>query len=109
MQRRIIGEVAGELDNVFVLDLTDRVRALGARSVYGQVDKHFSPFGAYTAAKATHEWINRDWPRGPRAHRPAPPFDDDPWGVDRPDCALVDGYRDRLLHPTAPTQEARTP
>ena len=109
MQRRIIGEVAGELDNVFVLDLTERVRALGARSVYGQVDKHFNPFGAYTAAKATHEWIYRDWPRGPRTNRPAPPFDDDLWGVERPDCALVDGYRERLLHPTAATQEARTP
>jgi hypothetical protein len=108
LQRRIIGEVAGELDNVYVRDLTADITARGARSIYGQVDKHFNPLGTYTAAKATYEWINRDWPRGPRTNQTAPPFDDDRWGVGRPDCALVDGYRERLLYPSAAPQEART-
>jgi hypothetical protein len=108
LQRQVIGRVAGELDNVFVLDLTDQLRALGARSVYGQVDKHFNSLGTYTAAKATYDWMNRDWPRGPRTNQTAPPFADDRWGVERPDCAIVGGYRERLLHPTAAPQEART-
>jgi hypothetical protein len=104
MQRRLIDQVAAELDNVFVLDLTDRVRALGARNAYGQGDKHFSPMGNHMAAKATYEWIGRDWPKGPRTYRTAPPFDGDRWGVERPDCALVASYRARLMHPTAATQ-----
>jgi hypothetical protein len=107
MQRRLINQVAAELDNVFVLDLTDRIRALGARNAYGQVDKHFSPPGNYMAAKAIYEWLDRDWPRGSPTDRSAPPFDDDRWGVERPDCALVAGYRERLLHPAAATQAAR--
>jgi hypothetical protein len=107
MQRQIINQVAGELDNVFVLDLADQVRALGARKAYGQVDKHFSPLGNYMAAKATHEWISRDWPKGPRTEATAPPFEDDDWGVTRPDCDLVDAYRERLLHSPAATQVAR--
>ena len=109
LQRRIIGEVAGELDNVFVLDLTDQVRALGARSVYGQVDKHFNPLGTYTAAKATYEWMNRDWPRGPQTNRAAPASDDDRWGVERPDCDLVASYRERLLNPAATTHLSGAP
>jgi hypothetical protein len=107
LQRRIIGQVAGELDNVFVLDLTDQVRALGARTVYGQVDKHFNPLGTYTAAKATYEWMNRDWPRGPQTNRAAPAFDDDRWGVERPDCDFVDGYKERLLNPASTTYGSR--
>jgi hypothetical protein len=107
MQRQIIEQAAGELDNTFVLDLADRVRTLGARKVYGQVDKHFSPLGNYTVAQATYEWVSRDWPRGPRADRTAPSFDDDDWGVARPDCALVDPYRERLLHPATATHVAR--
>jgi hypothetical protein len=107
MQRRIINEVADELDNVFTLDLTDLVRDLGARNAYGQVDKHFSPLGHYTAAKAVYEWMSRDWPRGPRTNRTPPPFDADRWGVERPDCDLVDRYRQRLLDPGAATQVAR--
>jgi hypothetical protein len=103
LQRRIIGQAAGELDNVFVLDLIDDIKALGAPSVYGQVDKHFNQLGAYTAAKATYEWMERDWPRGPRTNRTAPPFDDDPWGVELPDCDFVDGYKERLLNPASTT------
>jgi hypothetical protein len=107
MQRRIIQQSAAELDNAFVLDLTDQIRALGAGNVYGLVDKHFNALGNYTAAKATYEWIQRDWPRGPRSGERAPPFDGDRWGVERPDCALVDGYRQRLLTPPAATRQAR--
>ena len=106
-QRQIIEQVAGGLDNVFVLDLTDRVWALGARNVYGQVDKHFGPLGYYMAAKATYEWMHRDWPRGPHTNWTAPPFDDDRWGMERPDCALVASYRKRLLHPDAAIQASR--
>jgi len=101
LQRRIIDQVAGELENVFVFDLTDDIKALGARSVYGQVDKHFNPLGAYRAAKATYEWMHRDWPRGTQTNRAAPAFDDDRWGVERPDCDFVDEYRERLLNPAA--------
>jgi hypothetical protein len=107
MQRQLIGQVARELDNVFVLDLTDQVRALGARKAYGRVNKHFSPQGYYLAAKAIYEWMSRDWPRGPRTDRTPPPYDEDGWGVARPDCALVDGYKERLLHPAAATRVAR--
>lgn len=109
MQRRIIGQVANALDNVFVLDLTDRIRARGGRNAYGQVDKHFNALGNYTAAEGTYAWMQRDWPRGPRTDRAAPPFDDDRWGVERPDCALVDGYRERLLNPAATRQNSRLP
>ena len=109
LQRRIIGEVASALDNMFVRDLTDRVRALGPRRVYGQVDKHFSALGTYTAAKATYEWMNRDWPRGPHNDRTAPAFDDDRWGVERPDCAFADGYKERLLNPAATAHPSRAP
>ena len=108
MQRRLIAELAADLDNVHFIDVTPDIAALGARRAYGQVDKHFSPLGTYTTARATYAWLHRDWPRGPKANREAPPFDDDSWGVDRPDCALVDSYRERLLQPAAATQEART-
>ena len=107
MQRRIIDEVADELENAFALDLTDPIRTLGARQAYGQVDKHFSALGNYTAAKAIYEWMNRDWPRDPHTNRAAPPFDDDRWGVERPDCDFVDSYRERLLHPAATAQGSR--
>jgi hypothetical protein len=107
MQRQIINEVAGELDNAFALDLTDLIRELGARNAYGPVDKHFSPLGNYAAAKAIYEWMNREWPNGPRTNRTPPAFDADRWGVERPDCDLADGYRQRLLHPTAATRVAR--
>jgi hypothetical protein len=109
LQRRIIGQVAGELDNVFVLDLADRVRALGARSVYGPVDKHFNPLGAHMAAKATFEWMHRDWRRRPQTNQTAPAFDDDHWGVERPDCDLVNEYRERLLNPAATTHVSGAP
>ena len=107
MQRRLISQVAAELDNLHVIDMTAEIEALGARNAYGHVDKHFSPLGTYATAKATYEWMHGDWSRGPKSNREAPPFDDDSWGVDRPDCAFVDGYRERLLHPVSATQEAR--
>jgi hypothetical protein len=97
MQRQVINQVAGALDNAFVLDLTKNIKALGARSVYGQVDKHFNALGNYTAATAIYQWMNRNWPRGPQADEATPRFDDDRWGVERPDCDLVDGYKERLL------------
>ena len=106
MQRRIIHQVADELDNVFVLDLTEQVRALGAKA-YGRVNKHFGPLGNYMAAKSIYEWMSRDWRKGPRTAQTAPPFDDDDWGVARPDCQLVAAYRERLLHPAAAMQVAR--
>lgn len=108
MQRRLIAQVSDELDNVYVIDVTPDVEALGARRAYGQVDKHFSPLGAYATAKATYEWLHRDWPRGPKTNRQAPPFDGNSWGVDRPDCTLVDSYRKRLTQPVAAMHEART-
>jgi len=102
LQRALIGEVAGQLDKVHVLDLSEEIRRLGARRVYGQVDKHFNAFGAYVAASAIYGWMQRDWPKGPQATRPAPPpFDDNPRGITRPDCDLVDEYRDRLLQPAS--------
>jgi hypothetical protein len=99
LQRALIQEVADQLDNVHVLDLSDQIRELGGRRVYGQVDKHFNPLGAYTAARAIYEWMRHDWPRGPRAMPPAPPFDADSWGITGPDCGLVEAYRKRLLQP----------
>jgi hypothetical protein len=107
LQRRIIGQVAGELDNVFVLDLTDDIKVLGARA-YGQVNKHFNALGAYTAAKAAYEWMTRDWLRGPHTNQTAPAFEDDRWGVERPDCGLVAGYRERLLNPAATREVSDT-
>ena len=35
LQRELINEVAAELDNVYVLDLSEEIRGLGARRVYG--------------------------------------------------------------------------
>jgi hypothetical protein len=101
VQREVIGKVAHELDNVYVLDLTAEIRKLGARQVYGQVDKHLNPLGAHTAARLIYEWMQRDWPGGPKTAEHAPPFEDDDWGVTRPDCDLVDGYRERLLKPAS--------
>jgi SGNH hydrolase-like domain, acetyltransferase AlgX len=109
MQRALIREVAAELDNVYVLDLTAEIKALGTRRLYGEVDKHFNAFGAYTAAKSIYAWIERDWPRGPGTAREPPAFDDDPWGMTRPDCELVDGYRDRLLNPGRPIVSGGAP
>jgi hypothetical protein len=97
VQREMIGQVADEIDNVFVLDLSAEIRGLGARQVYGQVDKHLNPFGAYTAARSIYQWTQRDWPNGPRTEGRVPPFEDDDWEMTRPDCALVEGYRQRLL------------
>jgi hypothetical protein len=97
LQREMIGQVAAGLDNVYVLDLTDELQKLGARDLFGQVDKHLNPLGAHTAARLIYEWMERDWPNGPRTGAQAPPFADDDWGITRPDCSLVDGYRERLL------------
>jgi hypothetical protein len=108
LQRQLIKEVADELDNVYVLDPSEEIRGLGARRVYGQVDKHFNSFGAYTTARSIYEWMRRDWPKGPRTMPPAPPFADDSWGITRPDCGLVEDYRDRLLQPTARAQAPPT-
>ena len=101
LQRALIAEVADQLPNVHVLDLSDEIRALGARRAYGQVDKHFNAFGAYTAARSIYEWMQNDWPERPRGMPPAPPFDEDSWGITRPDCGLVEGYRKRLLQPAS--------
>ena len=101
-QRELIGQVADALDNVYVLDLSDRIRELGGPRVYGQIDKHLNPFGAYTAASSIYQWIERDWPRGPTTAPATPPFDDDSWGIAGPDCDLVQDYRDRLLQPVSP-------
>lgn len=101
LQRALIREVADALDNVYVLDLSEQIRELGARRVYGQVDKHFNPLGTHAAASSIYHWMQRDWPKGPKTMRPAPPFDDDSWGITRPDCGLVDQYRDRLLQPAS--------
>lgn len=108
LQREAIRRVADSLDNVHVLDLAGEIRELGARRVYGKVDKHFNPFGAYVAARAIHAWMRRDWPNGPRTDVPAPPFQDDDWGITRPDCGLVASYRERLLQasPPAPSPSA---
>ena len=109
LQRELIGEVADQLDSVHVLDLSEEIRGLGARRVYGQVDKHFNVFGAYTAARSIYEWMQRDWPKGPRAMPPAPPFADDSWGITRPDCGLVEEYRNRLLQPASGSAAAARP
>jgi hypothetical protein len=53
--------------------------------------------------------MNRDWPRGPQTNRAAPAFDDDRWGVERPDCDFVDGYKERLLNAAATTHGSRAP
>lgn len=95
--------MADELDNTYAIDITPEIAARGAPGAYGQVDKHYSPFGSYLAAKAIYEWLHGRWPRGPRTSREAPPFEDDRWGLERPDCALVDNYRERLLNPVAGT------
>jgi SGNH hydrolase-like domain, acetyltransferase AlgX len=108
LQRALIRDVADELDNVHVLDLSEEIRRLGARRVYGQVDKHFSPFGAYATASSIYYWMQRDWPRRQKTMPPALPFDDDSWGITRPDCGLVDQYRDRLLQPTSRPQTVPT-
>jgi hypothetical protein len=107
-QRELINEVAAELDNVYVLDLSEEIRGLGARRVYGEVDKHFNAFGAYTAAGSIYEWMRRDWRKGAGTMPPAPPFDDDSWGITRPDCDVGEDYRDRLLQPTSRAQASST-
>jgi hypothetical protein len=107
-QRALIGEVADALDNVYVLDLSERIREIGPRRLHGAVDKHFNAFGAYAAASSTYEWIQRGWPKGPKTMRAAPPFEDDSWGITDPDCDLVDRYRERLLHPASGADSAPT-
>jgi hypothetical protein len=108
LQRALIGEVADELDNVYMLDLSDEIGELGARRLHGEVDKHFNALGAYAAASSIYEWMQRDWPKGPKTMGAAPPFEDDTWGITRPDCDLVDQYRGRLLQPASRPQAMPT-
>lgn len=98
-QRRMIRAWSADLSHVHVLDVKDRMPNRGIRAVYGKVDKHFSRYGYYLTAKAIYEWLNHDWPRGPRGTGPAPGFELEPPVIVRPDCADIPRYRELFTRP----------
>jgi hypothetical protein len=100
---RAYGAVGDDWDH-----LSEKIKELGARRLHGEADKHLNAFGAYAAASSIYEWMQRDWPKGPKTMRAAPPFEDGSWGITRPDCGLVDRYRERLLHPVSNADSAPT-
>lgn len=97
-QRSILDQVAGDWDNVYLLDLADIIARNGTKRVYGIKDKHFSRYGHYLAATAVHDWINFEWQQGPRPGRQAPPFRPPNAPID-PDCAWIPKYRENFRHP----------
>jgi hypothetical protein len=100
-QRAIIRELAAQWDNIYLIEMADIIASVGVNKFYGVKDKHFSRYGYYATAKAIHEWINSEWPRGHRAARQAPPFQPASAPV-VPDCALMPKYRETFTNPSRP-------
>jgi hypothetical protein len=100
-QRAMINELATKWDNIYLIDMAGIISSGDVDKFYGVKDKHFSRYGYYATAKAIHDWINSEWPRGHRAGTQAPPFQPASAPV-VPDCALMPKYREAFAHPARP-------
>jgi hypothetical protein len=103
-QRILINKLEDKMEHVYVLDVKQDIESVGVNQFYGVVDKHLSSFGYYTMARVIHDWINFNWPRGPRAERYVAPFQPRAASV-HPDCSLMAEHREAFANSEASRRE----
>ena len=104
-QMALLEEIANRWDHIYLIDISNIFDRMDLDEVYGIKDKHFSPYGYYLTAKAIHEWIGSEWPRGPQAGTQAPPFQPSLVRIE-PECAVMPEYREGVA--TRSRQNAQT-